>query len=161
MDYGNMIIKQLTQLGDVTNSAEDFPIFDGIEWLPKGGDEKIHSPSTISRDLSLDTDQVITGIPFRPSAGFFFVAEISGSSIGSSWGFWSGTSPNRQSGVNFDNANSTLLRPFSGVVANCYSGSSINNVAKVNSIESAGITLGWTKTGSPTGTVHMRAIFFR
>ena len=109
---------------------------------------------TFSRDLSLATGNIgYTGVGFQP-IGLIFMYAKSGANFESGVGFSDGTndySTMYYGGSGAINANAIYWNDtFGGLLV--YTGD-------VNSLDSDGFTIAWTKlTGSPTGTLDCRYI---
>lgn len=147
-----------TDLNITSQAVEDFILFDGSNWVAKGGTEKIFV-STTSRDVSVTGTQAITGIGFKPSA--IQIMTTIASAVGTfSIGY-------------FDGSNGGLIFDKHVEVANAYSHASNNLVIRMQvafgaetngfltSFDSDGFTLNWTKSGSPTGTAQIKFMAFR
>ena len=150
MEYGT--IEKI----DSGQAAEDIPIFDGTNWLPKGGTEKIKIIVS-SRNLADETSTVpYTGLGFKPSY-VRIMGNVNNTTIMSegateltSYGSFSkiGTVWQRSvaSGSDFVSALVSVGNSVAG---------------KVDSFDSDGLTITWTKTGSPTGTFNFVLECFR
>lgn len=101
-------------------------------------------------------DQAITGVGFKPCA--FVVLACIDASTEWSVGFGSGTSLNEFS-INYRSDTSKMLIG-SGYVHRIYMSAGYQN-ASLKSWDADGITLTWTKTTSPTGTLSQYFLFFR
>lgn len=141
--------------------AEDFLIFDGTNWVAKGGNEKI-TVGFFSRDISLASGtQIVTGVGFKPSAIIFLagIANQQSASIGIV-----------DDGLGA-NDNASLLFGHDGTADNISSSGTIsikffvtagdNYRGSVTALNSDGFTITWTKTGSPTGSLGIQFLAFR
>lgn len=100
----------------------------------------------------------ITGVGFQPKAAIFFSGFSGGGNIASaSWGLDDGTS--HFSWFNF--AGSFVNNAAGGQSINFTIDNSNKTVGIVQSFDSDGLTIFWTKTGSPTGTGLVYALLFK
>ena len=160
LDVGTTKSSVASDLSLAGQTAEDFAIFNGTNWEAKGGGELRFVTSVTKNLTDASTTQVITGVGFRPSSVIINVANVSGGQTGS-WGYASGTAAQRHKCIFNDDADVTLLRSASGIIVNAYSAVSANQTAVVQSFDSDGFTLDWTKIASPTGTIQLQIFCFR
>lgn len=108
---------------------------------------------SFSRDMSTaSSSQAITGVGFAPTALIFF-AVTDGAKV-ASWGFGKNATSGSVCIFHNDIAAADTFSLYSGSGAimhvvsagNCY-------VGVLSSLNSDGFTIGWTKVGSPTGTL--------
>lgn len=119
----------------------------GYEWA------KGFKVITVSRDSSTASGtQAVTGAGFKPGFALIIGGYFGGASF--SFGFDDAVSP--QSGWYLGSwAVGAGQSSVIGIDTSNY------NVAKINSMDADGCTLGWTKVGSPTGTCYLLVAFFR
>ncbi len=110
-------------------------------------------------DVSTATgSQSITGVGFTP-IGVDFIAAFSsgGNTAAMSWGSSDGTT-----NTSWFNSTGAFAAGLSGTAAIVAIASGGNDArASVSAFTSDGATLGWTKTGTPTGTITVIAKFYR
>ena len=113
---------------------------------------------SFTRDTTLASGtQAVTGVGFQPTVIIFFATQTS--SRETSWGF--------------DNDTTNLaIFDDGGVSAGTYNASSANSiydnessgvgyVGNINTLDSDGFTINWTKSGSPTGTLTVYYLAIR
>ncbi len=113
---------------------------------------------TVSRDLSLDADQAITGVGFKPNAVIALVT-VNDAASRASWGFTAGTTNLCISDYGLNTANAYYS--FGNLITIYTAAGANRNDAIVNSWDSDGITLDWTKAGVPAGTATFQLLFLR
>ena len=144
-----------TDLNLTGQVAEDLPFFDGVNWLPKGGVEKI-KVDTFDRDTAVASGtQVITGVGFKPS--YIVLNAGQNGTTKYSMGYDDGTTKfcwhnQGASGTVWERAAELVRVDTTGV--NYYHG-------HIQSFDSDGFTIVWTKTGSPTGTATCHFTCYR
>ena len=121
---------------------------------------KPQAGSTLSPKIVVDThdiattgNQAITGVGFTPKAyQVFFNIEATGSI---SWGLYDGTLAicTYQTATDGDFGNYVAT-----YIALLYTSAGVFARATPVSMDADGITINWTKTGSPTGTVEIGLI---
>lgn len=134
--------------------AGDFLIFDGTNWVAKGGTELVHV-DTFTRDTSLASGtQAITGVGFEPKT-IEFLSLVNVTST-ASWGFSDGTTDR----VLQDHHNTTPdTYSISGIgrsIGLIQASGAYNGL--ISSFDSDGFTISWTKVSTTSGTAH---IFYR
>lgn len=138
-------------------TAEDYLVFDGSGWEAHGGDE-IRRATQVAYDVSTASGTLaITGAGFKPSA-VLILANISGTSA-TSIGFSQGSTD-----LSIQNAHSKTANTWENDLGDCIllqTGASDFVTGDVSSFDSDGITLNFTKSGSPTGTSRILVMFFR
>lgn len=118
---------------------------------------------TFTRDISLTTDLVITGIGFKPSA--LVVFGCIDCSYVVTWGY-AAQDKTAQGMCNYLNQTPSAWRDHSPFGANkvvaAYETSGGNNyfIMAVSTYDSDGVTLSCTKSGSPVGTLVMSILAF-
>lgn len=114
---------------------------------------------SFQRDVSTASgNQSVTGVGFQPK-GAIFVMGISGNAARASIGVDDGTT----AGSIYGNAGGTVGQ-FNVVNESIYANTTDGATAyqgHVTSWDSDGFTIAWTKTGSPTGTITIKALCFR
>lgn len=139
-------------------TAEDFTIFDGTNWVAKGGTE-LKKVGQFTRDMTLATGtQAITGLGFKPSAVVFFVNQ-DGATGKMSMGFDDGTTVNCT--LDAHNFVTDAWSHLTSVSISANTNASTGYNGKVNSFDSDGFTISWTKVNSPTGTLNIQFMAFR
>lgn len=143
-----------TDLNLSGQAAEDMAIFDGANWVAKGGTEKIKGIE-FTRDTSTATGtQAITGLGFKPSA--LSIVSYQEGTDEASWGFDDGTFRKclsmASTGVFEGNGANSIYDNEGG--GNAYTG-------YVQSFDSDGFTISWTRTGTPTGNYISRCLAYR
>jgi len=145
-----------SDLNIVSQSAEDILIFDGTNWVAKGGTEKIFI-GEFSRGMTVASGtQAITGLGFKPSYVLFTA------SVGASNAFT----------IGFDNGSIRKVLYVVDAIAGNFTGSGARSIslytasanqqwAIIQSFDSDGFTLSWTKVNSPTGTAFINFTAFR
>lgn len=109
---------------------------------------------TGTRDLSAASGNVAyTGIGFQPTA-IICLAIVDSADYQVSWGF----ADSSKAGENVTKDSSTTFRNLGSVLIFLQTSGGAYQTATVNSYDSDGFTLTWTKTGSPTGTLKL--LFF-
>lgn len=110
---------------------------------------------SFTRDVSLTGTQAITGVGFTPKAIIFFAVENTSTkfSVAAASGASEAYVLGAYSAGTFTYSN--------GVVFTITSLSVTQALASLTSFDTDGFTLTWTKNGSPTGTVDVRALCFR
>jgi hypothetical protein len=102
--------------------------------------------------------QAITGVGFQPRAIMFFATCVTTAHVVSS-------------GVD-DAATARVMFDYNNISANAWQSANASSITallsgsdvysgKVNSFDADGFTIGWTKTGSPTGTLTINYIAFK
>ena len=136
--------------------AEDVAIFDGANWVAKGGAEKIFSGQT-TKDVSTSNDLVITGVGFKPSF-VHLILNISGTASAS----WGVTDINGSDYCVYWN-NAVVANSFSasGRIGLLITGVSDNTKVNLTAFGNDGFTLGWVPEGSPTGSASVLYTCYR
>lgn len=150
MDYG-----KISKLG-ASNSAEDFLLFDGTDWVAKGGTEKIKL-ITSSRNLATATSTVsYTGVGFKPS----YIRVIGNVNNGT---IVSHGSTDKTNYMTIFKVGTVWQRSISSGADCIQAISSVGNgvAGNIDSFDADGFTITWTRTGSPTGTFNFGAECFR
>lgn len=106
--------------------------------------------ATTTRDISLTTNQAITGIGFTPKAVYLMMTIGGGSTSASSWGFTDGTT---SASKHQDETGKMRVSAELGVI--WITSTTINAFCTLSSFDADGFTLAWSKNGSPTGTATM------
>lgn len=115
-----------------------------------------YKTGNFTRDTSLATGtQAVTGLGFQPTAVIFFSLQIS--TREASWGFDDGTSPLTLADDQLSSGTYEIV--FRSIYLEETSGSA-NYEGLVQSFDSDGFTMSWTKTGSPTGTAQILYMAF-
>jgi hypothetical protein len=110
-----------------------------------------------TKDISSTTTTTVTGINFTPKAVVFFYA-LSSATVLSGQGADDGTNHGSSAVVeNLGTINSDYNSSGS-ILAETYIATNLN-VGVVTGFTSNGCTIGWTKTGTPTGTIGITALF--
>ena len=136
------------KLGDITRQNQ-------ADFLPKS------YIGFFTRDMSLATGtQAITGVGFKPSSIIFFANVQTDPAI--SWGM---DSVSNRAYI-ADNGNGTQQWQGGGGAAYPVSLQIATAVAdyidgKVNSMDTDGFTIGWTKNGTPTATARIQYMAFK
>ena len=121
-------------------------------WATAGGAPKVGS---FTRDLSLASGtQAVTGVGFSPKAVIFF--STVNSSLKASWGMDDDVTA---VGVGYNGGD--IVYNTLGSSISIKDGAGNNYDGTINSLDSDGFTINWTKTASPTGTVTVNYIAFR
>lgn len=110
---------------------------------------------SFTRDVSTASgNQAVTGVGFEPDLIMVF-----GGSTGNSWFTFAGASDGSTAGSIQDNGpvNGGSYSVTADLLKFIQSGSD-NYVGALNSFDADGFTIGWTKTGSPTGTATIKYI---
>jgi len=153
----------VVSVSDVTitgEAAEDFLVYDGTNWVAKGGIEKINY-ILFSRDMSSSTTtQSVTGVGFKPSA-LVITALENFTRTASIIGFADATTGNPGGTSVFDNVNSSNTYEYGGGVIHVEDSSGNYLDGYISSYDSDGFEVTWTKTGSPTGTLTIIVLAFR
>ena len=114
-----------------------------------------HKIGSFTRDVSLASGtQVITGVGFQPKVVWFISVYSSNISNG------------------YDDGSSYVCQYVRGGLVNighvttsfsivAYESSTIKYEGKIQSMDSDGFTISWTKTGSPTGTLEVGYLAFK
>ena len=130
-------------------APEDFAIFSGANWQAKGGVEKIITGS-FTRDMSLASgNQSVTGVGFIPSC-ILFLGGVAGTAAASI-----GFSDNVNSERFLDNRHAESANVWlsgAGSSISVVTGVGLQQFAVINSFDSDGFTLTWTKVGAITGS---------
>jgi hypothetical protein len=155
---GGAVSSTATDLSLAGQVAEDFAVFDGTNWLPKGGVELIFNGNT-TRDLSIATGtQAVTGVGFKPK--YVMITAGGGALAGmTSWGSYNGSI----NSATYNNDN-TVAKTFGGTVTKCVqlnAGGGNTYTATISSFDVDGFTLSWVRTGTPTGTTGLIFTCFR
>lgn len=112
-----------------------------------------------SRDISLTTDLVITGVGFTPASILCFWALDASEFLGL------GNSDSDKGGVGITTGTGAAIpqTPGNDVSTFIFFSTDTNNFNKgvVSTYDSDGVTITWTKTSTPTGTVDMYFLFIR
>lgn len=112
-----------------------------------------------TRDMTLASgSQSITGLGFKPRAVIFFAGDPSSAADNAVIGFDDGSNPSGLVNLNAISAG----RWFAPAVSiYLLQGGGTSQTASISSLDSDGFTLGWTKTGAPTGTMTIRYLAIR
>ena len=149
-----------TDLNLSGQAAEDVPIFDGVNWVAKGGNEKI-KVDHFSQNLTGITTGVttaVTGVGFKPSCVHFF-AQVS-PTYTTSWGFDDGTTRKSIWDASGSSGAGNYSISTTRSIWNEKTGSDWAN-GYIQSMDSDGFTIYWTKGGSPTGNCAIPFCAFR
>lgn len=157
----NMLIEGVASGGVLTMAANQLLDVVAItttqfKLIPRSSQLKI-KVVTFTRDISLASGtQAVTGVGFTPK-GAIFNGCVDGSAGRAFWGVDDGTTKR----VTID-ANQVSAGTYQQDPTSIYCVASSGNYAKANvqSWDSDGFTLNWTKTGTPTGTLTINAILF-
>jgi hypothetical protein len=153
---------------NITTAAGDFAVLRGYaagvvrcsgylraNGTPVGGGS--YKVGSFTRDVSTATgSQAVTGVGFKPKAVLFFA--VVGASAVSSWGFSDG-STGKNAYSNDNGTGGQFNVSSNAVLISVSSGNSYNGV--VSSFDADGFTVGWTKSGSPTGTATINYLALR
>lgn len=122
-----------------------------------GEANRVYSGSTTRNTTTATGTQAITGVGFKPQAIVFFVCQNDAAGE-ASWGVDDGASHH----LIFDYHNTTANAYYHDDVLSirCWQGSSDYYDGKLDSFDSDGFTVHWTKTGSPTGTITIAYIAY-
>jgi len=153
----NAGVVSVSDLSLAGQAAEDFAIFDGTNWVAKGGLEKINVDS-FNRDMTLATGtQAITGLGFKPSSIICVSAKSSATLNFYSIGFTDGTTEKDHRILD----TSGTWSPGTTLISLVQTGS-IAQIGTLSSLDSNGFTIAWEKVGSPAaGTGVVNFIAFR
>jgi len=156
LDVGTTNSSVASDLSLSGQAAEDFAIYDGANWVAKGGVEKIITVN-FTKDLSdAVTSQGVTGVGFKPSA-VHFIGCVNGA-VTYSTGHDDGTNAHS---IHNQGASGTLWeRDFTNSIR-LETGASDIREAEISSFDADGFTLNWSKVGSPTGTGQISALCYR
>lgn len=137
-------------------SSGDHLIYNGNVW------EKIstlYKVGSFSRDISTASGtQTVTGVGFQPKSILFLSLQVS--AVGKmSVGVDDGTTAKDLADEYNVTANTWTTDGSNSI--NIIESGTAKYVGKVQSFNSDGFTISWTKTGSPTGTVTVNYIAFR
>jgi hypothetical protein len=146
-----------TDLSLTGQAAEDFAIYDGANWVAQGGTE-VRKIITANRNLADATSTVgITGLGFRPS-----YVRISGNVNNTDIVCFGATDLTNRMQF-YQNASGNWARSVGGgsdcIIGFDTAGNSVQG--NVDSFDADGLTITWTKTGSPTGTFNTAIECFR
>jgi hypothetical protein len=157
LDVGTTNSSVASDLSLSGQAAEDFAIFDGTNWVAKGGTEKIKVGQTSRADLSVAGTQAITGIGFKPSYVSIYTTRNSDWKTGS-FGMSDGTTDRAMYNASNTGLGAGAFPPANYVIFLDQDGSN-DARALIQSFDSDGFTLNWTKGGSPTGaaTIYFTA----
>lgn len=146
VQYIDMINDLLTSFGRIKNATNgQYLIHDGTEFTASTKTSEIKIGSFTRLTTLESSTQAVTGVGFAPEVVIFFAGEDASDEF--SVGFDDGT--NKGSfGLNAGNYRVITTHSIYDyqVAGALYQG-------KVNSMDSDGFTIGWTKTGSPIGTL--------
>ncbi len=137
-------------------AAEDFAIFDGTNWVSKGGTEKVFTGS-FSRDVSVASGtQAVSGLGFKPS---YILFTASNAPAGMSVGHDNGTIQNciferTGTGTSDWSSSDSYSIIYDKATGDTYSG-------LIQSLDSDGFTITWTKAGAPIGTFQIKFTAYR
>jgi hypothetical protein len=109
-----------------------------------------------THDISVAGAQAITGVGFKPNIVICFA--VVNSTYLYSWGIDDGTTARGIMSQSTDAAG--RCAGTSNLIA-LYTSGSTNTYALITSRDADGITITWTKTGSPTGTAQIFLLFLR
>lgn len=146
-----------TDLNISLQTVEDFLIFNGTNWVAKGGSE-LRKVQAFTRDMSLASGtQAIAGVGFRPSAIVFFASQDGTSKT--SWGWADITGQQRAlSDEHAGTANSYQIIDSKAI--SVLQSATIGYNASVT-FDADGFTLTWTKVGAATGILDITYFAFR
>jgi hypothetical protein len=124
--------------------------------------ESVRTPSpkliTISKWRADATGNVAyTGVGFRPSAIMFMA---NGENAECSFG-WSTDGSNNHFSENHHGATADTWEGGTTKCIQSTQGASITHTAAIVTMDADGFTLGWTRTGAPTGTTNVRVTAFK
>lgn len=154
--------KQAVTSTQVPSGWRSRVVCDGTDWVVR----EIPSTSSLSsklinatRDNTLaDGTQVITGVGFKPTACIVF-ANVT-SLPQTSWGFSDSAGAEMCIWNRHNNSADTFSLDTAALIS-MNTATGVFNNAVLTSYDSDGITITWTKTGSPTGTTSMAFLFLR
>lgn len=138
-------------------TAEDFLIYDGSNWVAKGGTELVKVGTFSRADLSVTGTQAITGVGFKPKT-LYIMGYRSGDGRTACWSFTDGTTHGGL--VNQSNVTVGSITRHAFLIFLDLDGSN-DARAVLTSFDSDGFTLTWTKGGSPTGAATFTYWAFR
>lgn len=114
---------------------------------------------TTTRDTDTATGtQAVTGVGFQPQAVFFIAGTQSEDEM--SFGFDDGTTATSASTSDGDAGNNNWAM-MATVSINDVEATSTYYRGNIDSLDSDGFTISWTKTGSPTGTIAIYFLAFK
>lgn len=146
-----------TDLNLSGQTAEDFAIFDGTNWVAQGGTERIYSDK-FQRDMTTATGtQAVTGIGFKPTYVLMLASVGAGQTV--SWGS-DNSNGSRRCLYSLD-GDITTITGAGTVSVQLYISGSAEQHGLISSFDSDGFTFSWTKVGSPTGTATVNFTAFR
>ena len=128
----------------------------GSAWVSSAAPALTTKRVTVTRDMSLASGtQAITGAGFRPTSAIVFNVVQSSNRMSVNFSDTSGGT----AGVKDDSANIadnwTSLNSFADL------GSGNEQIAAFTSYDADGMTITWTKYGSPTGTCYLNILFMK
>jgi hypothetical protein len=142
-------------------AAEDMIVFDGTEFSPQGGIERIKQ-ITFNKDTADATGTTAyTGVGFKPTAAVA-TACIDNSdewSVGVSDG--GGASSTNEGGVADRNGVSATQHEPLGTFIGLKQSSGVSYGGIISSLDADGFTVSWTKTGAKTGLAICHVLCFR
>lgn len=123
--------------------------------LPSGGGTPFIG--TFTRDMSLATGtQAVTGVGFQPKLVIFFATQ--NSSAKTSWGFDNAT--NAKAILDSHNIASDTYTSNGASSISVVQGVGLSYAGSINSNDSDGFTIGWTRTGAITGSLTIEYVAF-
>ena len=156
LDVGTTNSSVASDLSLAGQAAEDFAVFDGANWVAKGGVEKIKVGSFSKTMTDANGATAYTGVGFKPS-----YIEFTGA-IGGIASVSHGASDGSNHYCSYkDNADATLdVVTTANPILIFHSASNTQRVTAVT-FQSDGFTLTWSKDGTPTGTATIGYKAFR
>ena len=128
----------------------------GTAWTSSAAPALSTKTIQVTRDMSLASGtQAITGVGFRPTSAVILSSVQSTNRMSSTIIDSSGTSR----GVKDDSAN--IADNWTNINAISDMGSGNEQIAAWSSYDSDGMTISWTKYGSPTGTCYLSILFMK
>jgi hypothetical protein len=146
-----------TDLSLTGQAAEDFAIYDGANWVPQGGQEKIKILISSRLLSAADNTVAYTGVGFKPSY-IRVMGNVNGTDI-LGIGYYDGTSK----GQFYQSSGSQWQRSV-GVADDFVIGfdsAGNSSAGTLDSFDADGFTISWVKTGSPGGTYNLAFECFR
>jgi hypothetical protein len=128
----------------------------GSAWVSSAAPALSTKKIQISRDMTLASgNQAITGVGFRPTAAIIFSAVQSSNRMSATVLDSAGSAQ----GVKDDSAN--IADNWTNINSISDMGSGNEQIAAFVSYDSDGMTISWTKYGSPTGTAYLNILFMK
>jgi hypothetical protein len=146
-----------TDLNLTGQAAEDFAVFDGTNWLARGGTELVRSDSFTRDTATASGFQGVTGVGFRPKFVKFFGTQ--GGTSKACWGADDGSRPRVVADNHGDTADTYAELDTDSLYF--VQTSTAQYFGHIDSFDADGFTIDWTRSGTPTGTVNIKFVAFR